>query len=71
MKTTQRMKILKHLQCGLSIPPMDALDRYKCFRLAARISELREDGYQITTDMSHGYARYALAGEAMKEREMA
>ena len=61
MKTNQRMKILKHLKCGLSITPVDALERYKCFRLAARISELREDGYQITTDMSQGYARYILA----------
>ena len=71
MKTNQRMKILKHLKCGLSITPVDALERYKCFRLAARIAELREDGYQISTDMSQGYARYALAGEGMNEREMA
>ena len=50
MKESQKKKILKHLQEGLSITPMEALREFGCFRLGARISELRED-YPILTKM--------------------
>jgi hypothetical protein len=32
-----------------SISPMTALEKYGCFRLAARISELREEDLDIET----------------------
>jgi hypothetical protein len=56
---SQRDKILNHLK-RKSITPMDALNLYGCFRLAARIKELRELGHTITTTMPDGYARYQL-----------
>jgi hypothetical protein len=56
---SQRDKILSHLK-RRSITPMEALQMYRCLRLAARIKELRELGYTITTTMPDGYARYQL-----------
>lgn len=36
---------------GYSITPMEALNMFGCFRLSARIANLREDGLQVVTDM--------------------
>ena len=46
---TQKKEIAKWLKRGKRITPMEALDRFGCFRLAARIDELRRDGLEITT----------------------
>lgn len=43
---TQSDQILMHLKHG-PITPLEALHRYGCFRLAARILELREQGHNI------------------------
>ena len=45
---TQAQKILQHLQQD-PITPMEALEIYGIFRLAARINELRSKGHNITT----------------------
>lgn len=45
--STQSELILKHLQQGEPITALDALEYYKCFRLAARIHDLRKKGYKI------------------------
>ena len=64
---TQTEAILSHLQSGKPITPLEALDEYGCFRLGARIHELKKDGYsiesEIVTDQRTGkhYARYRLA----------
>lgn len=61
---TQNAAILAHLHTGDSITPMDALRLYSCFRLAARIKDLRDEGYAIDTmmdgDGSKKWARYSL-----------
>ena len=44
---TQNQKILAHLKAGLSITPLDALEMFECFRLGARIFDLRERGVDI------------------------
>lgn len=36
---------------GYSITPIEALNMFGCFRLSARIANLREDGLQVVTDM--------------------
>lgn len=36
---------------GKSITPMEALNMFGCFRLSARIANLREEGMQVVTDM--------------------
>jgi len=38
---SQKSRILEHMKRWGTIDPMTALDSYGCFRLAARIEELR------------------------------
>jgi hypothetical protein len=47
---TQTQKILQHLQSGKPLTPITALNKFGCFRLAARISDLRKDGHTIFTE---------------------
>lgn len=49
-KQTQNRKILAHLK-SKPITPLEALNRYGCFRLGARIYELRNRGHNIKTEM--------------------
>jgi hypothetical protein len=46
-RPTQAGRILEHLRAGNRITALEALDAFGCFRLAARIHELRRDGWQI------------------------
>ena len=48
---TQVRQIKAHLDRGLTITPMQALQLYGCFRLAARIQDLRDSGFPIRTDI--------------------
>lgn len=36
---------------GKSITPIEALNMFGCFRLSARIANLREEGMPVVTDM--------------------
>lgn len=47
---SQCSAILAHMQKGLSITPLEALNLCGCFRLAARIHDLRDQGNDIVTD---------------------
>ena len=52
-------QILSHMK-RRPITPMDALNKYGCFRLAARIADLRERGHTILTEtVDDGEKRYA------------
>lgn len=51
MTETQTAQILAHLKTGRSITPIDALNRYGCFRLGARIYDLKQDGHNIYKEM--------------------
>ena len=52
MTTTQTENILADLEAGKRITPLDALQDYGCFRLGARIWELRHElGKSISRDM--------------------
>jgi hypothetical protein len=46
-KPTQANRILAHLRAGNRLTALDALERFGCFRLAARIHELRREGWAI------------------------
>ena len=48
---TQTHAVLGVLLAGQRITPIDALSRFGCFRLGARIYDLRQEGYQIERDM--------------------
>lgn len=61
---TQTEQVLEMLRSG-PVTPVDALD-IGCFRLAARIKDLRDDGYEIHSDLcktesGSRYAQYTLA----------
>ena len=51
MIATQTAQILGHLKTGKSITPIDALEKFQCFRLGARIYDLKQDGHTIHKDM--------------------
>lgn len=59
--------ILEHLQAAGSITPIEALEKYGCFRLGARIFDLKKLGWDIRTEKEKKngktYARYVLGGE--------
>ncbi|WP_100137869.1 helix-turn-helix domain-containing protein [Snodgrassella alvi] len=65
-KATQTSQILEYLKDGNSITPLDALRKFGCMRLGARIYDLRQDGHVINTRMvkdeksRRRYARYSL-----------
>ena len=63
MKITQTQKIRAALESGESITPLDALQKFGCMRLAARIKDLRVEGLPIETrtDTINGHAIYSLA----------
>jgi hypothetical protein len=44
---TQAQVILDHLLSGKPLTALDALHQFGCFRLAARVHELRKEGYDI------------------------
>ena len=44
---TQCQAILEHLRTGRGITALAALDRWGCFRLAARIHQLKRQGHRI------------------------
>jgi hypothetical protein len=61
---TQTDAIRSFLLAGNSLTPIDALERFGCFRLAARIDDLRQEGLDIETvkERRNGksYARYQM-----------
>jgi hypothetical protein len=64
---TQTEQIRAHLLSGRDITPLEALDQYGCLRLAARVSDIREEGHDIETIIEERngkrYARYRLVGQ--------
>lgn len=61
---TQRENILRHLETYGRITPLEAMNKYGCFRLAPRIHELRAV-HDIETTMIQGtdgssFAEYLL-----------
>ena len=51
MAVSQAKNILAHLQQHKSITPLEALNQYGCFRLAAVILNLKKDGHEIETQI--------------------
>lgn len=69
---TQNERILRHMRDYGSITQADAATEYGCYRLSARIFELRKAGYPIVKETVTGknrygestnYARYYIAEE--------
>ena len=67
---SHRKKILSYLQkTNGGISSWEAIRMFRCTRLAARISDLKHEGYRIETTMETSdlngkrFARYFLLGE--------
>jgi len=71
MKQTQSKQILEYLTTHNSITPLEALNLFGCFRLGARIWDLKREGYNIKMELENNgdkhYAKYSL----ILSREMA
>ncbi|MGI9138569.1 MAG: helix-turn-helix domain-containing protein [Sediminibacterium sp.] len=46
---SQNQQIANYLNKGKKLTPLQALEKFGCFRLAARIADLRNNGMNITT----------------------
>lgn len=55
---TQLNRILAHLLEHETITPLEALYEYGCYRLGARIADLRKQGYNIETKITAGKNRF-------------
>ena len=69
MNQSQTNQILEALEAGYRITPLDALNRFGCFRLGARIYDLRRAGHAISKRMvktasGKRIAEYSLGGKA-------
>jgi hypothetical protein len=58
---SQCSKILHDLIAGKRITQIDALEKYGCFRLSARIKDLRKDGWVIKTEIVRTRSRKRIA----------
>ena len=61
--TTQTEAIKRHLSTGKTLTALDALKRFNCLRLAARILDLRQSGFPVSSRLAYGrdgkrYAEY-------------
>lgn len=62
---SQTDRILEWMLLGNSITPLEALERFKCFRLGARIADIKKRGYLVysefvTTESEKKVKRYHL-----------
>jgi hypothetical protein len=66
--SSQCEEILRYLQSGKPLTPLEALEKFGCFRLGGRIYELKQQGHKIETNMikrnGKRYAEYRLASLA-------
>jgi len=65
---SQSAHILAYLRDGNSLTPIAALTLFGCFRLGARIYDLKQEGHDIRTEIietagGKRVARYYLAGQ--------
>lgn len=59
-KKSQKQLILDYLLDGNEITQLDALYKFGCLRLGARIADLRDEGYDIKTRIAKADKRYAI-----------
>lgn len=69
MSMSQTEKILKHIEEHGGITPDEAIQQYRIFRLASRISDIKKRGFVVETEIvkfrnTNGepgrYARYTI-----------
>jgi hypothetical protein len=48
---SQNKRIRNYLESGRTLTPLDALYQFSCFRLGARINDLKREGMNIETEI--------------------
>ena len=51
MSDSQKMQVLNYMKTHRGITQEEAVEHFKCYRLASRIKNLRDDGIKIVTYM--------------------
>lgn len=73
MMITQNEMIIQYIKDYGSITPLEALQEFGCMRLASRIRELKEKGYEINSCIIKSKNRYGknmhYSKYFLKERE--
>lgn len=73
--SSQRLRILQALKAGRAVTPEWALAHLGCYRLGARIHELRQEGWPIESrlvqrDDGSRFAEYRLAHRSPAQRRL-
>lgn len=68
---TQEKMILNHLRSGNSLTPLEALGKFGCLRLGARVYDLKQRGHPIEmklveTESGKHVAEYRLPGNGQQ-----
>ena len=58
MKLNQKQKVLRHLKNYGSITPLEAFNDYAIMRLTSRICELKDEGYDIKSELISSTNRF-------------
>lgn len=58
---SQERQILAYLKSGKTLTPIQALEMFGCFRLGARIFDLKDKGHDIKTTMIKTYSGKRIA----------
>lgn len=70
-KISQKTHILNWMMHGYTITPKDAIELCQCYRLSARIADLRKEGWLIVKETPRvkgaHYAVYRLLGREDEE----
>lgn len=69
-KRSQKLKILEYLKEGGELTALKALNLFGCLRLAARIADIREMGYEIQRDWMETTDGTRVAVYTMRQEEM-
>lgn len=67
-KPTQAARILAHLRAGNRLTPLQALERFGCLRLGARVLELRKQGWDVQSRMVETPSGKRVAEYSLEER---
>jgi len=63
---SQTQRIFNHLCRGFKLTPLQALNKFGCLRLAARINDLKKLGIPVVSKMVYKdgvkFAQYSLGG---------
>lgn len=57
-KLSQKQKVLRHLKQIGSITPLEAFNDYAIMRLTSRICELKDEGYDIKSELVSSQNRF-------------